>query len=203
MSNDSAELVRCGWCGSDALYCRYHDEIWGRPVSDDRELFEKLCLDGQQEGLSWITILRKQQSYRQAYSDFDPAVLATWGAAQVEQLMQNPGIVRNRLKVESILRNARAYETMREQGESFSRFLWSFVDGQPLQNRWRTLDELPANTRISDAMSKALKKKGFNFVGTTICYAFMQAVGMVNDHLVDCHAHEPCREAAASFSLAG
>lgn len=185
---------RCPWCGTDPLYVAYHDEVWGRPETDDLALFEKLCLDGQQAGLSWITILRKQQNYRQAYDHFDPEKIARYDEARIESLLANPGIIRNRLKVESIIRNARAFLTFRERDESFAGFLWSFVGDQPRQNRWRSFSEVPVSTPESEAMSRALKKAGFNFVGPTIVYAFMQATGMVNDHLVQCPAHEPCRQ---------
>ncbi len=189
---------RCPWCGEDPLYVSYHDEIWGRPETSDQALFEKLCLDGQQAGLSWITILRKQDSYREAYDNFDPEAIARYDDRKIADLLANPGIIRNRLKVESIIRNARAYLEFHERDESFSNFLWAFVDHRPIQNRWRTFAEVPVTTPESEAMSKALKKRGFNFVGPTIIYAFMQATGMVNDHLVHCHAHEPCRELSLS-----
>ncbi|SET42668.1 DNA-3-methyladenine glycosylase I [Marinobacter segnicrescens] len=185
---------RCPWCGNDSLYVDYHDNVWGRPETDDLALFEKLCLDGQQAGLSWITILRKQENYRAAYDNFDPEKIARYGVQKVEALLADPGIIRNRLKVESIIRNARAWLAMEEQGESLSRLLWSFVGGLPIQNRWQSISEVPVTTPEAEAMSKALKQRGFNFVGPTIVYAFMQATGMVNDHLVQCHAHEPCRE---------
>lgn len=185
---------RCPWCGTDPLYVHYHDTVWGRPEYDDLALFEKLCLDGQQAGLSWITILRKQDSYRQAYDNFDPERIVGYDDAKVAELLANPGIVRNKLKVESIIRNARGYLAIRERGDSFSEWLWQFVDGQPVQNRWRSLSEVPVHTPAAEAMSKALKKEGFNFVGPTIVYAFMQATGMVNDHLVGCPAHQACRD---------
>ena len=184
------ELVRCGWVSDDPLYQTYHDEVWGRPVYDAKELFAKLCLDGQQAGLSWITILRKQQSYEAAFANFEPEVIAKFDDAKVEELMQNPGIIRNRLKVNSIIRNAKSYLAFVEQGNDFSTFLWSFVGGEPLINQRQSLAEVPAQTPESEAMSKALKKLGFNFVGPTICYAFMQAVGMVNDHTVDCCCYQ-------------
>ena len=184
------ESGRCPWCGTDPLYVHYHDNVWGRPEYDDRALFEKLCLDGQQAGLSWITILRKQDSYRSAYDNFDPERIVRYGDDKVAELLANPGIIRNRLKVQSIIRNARGYLELRERGHGFADFLWSFVDGQPIQNRWRTLDEVPVTTRESEAMSRALKKQGFTFVGPTIVYAFMQATGMVNDHLTGCFRHQ-------------
>ncbi|MBO6850967.1 MAG: DNA-3-methyladenine glycosylase I [Marinobacter sp.] len=185
---------RCPWCGTDPLYVHYHDTVWGRPEYDELALFEKLCLDGQQAGLSWITILRKQHSYRQAYDDFDPQRIARYDDQKIEELLANPGIIRNRLKVHSIIRNARSFLQLKEQGTDFSEFLWSFVGGKPLQNRWQSFSDVPVTTTEAEAMSRALKKAGFNFVGPTIVYAFMQATGMVNDHLVDCPQHEACRE---------
>ncbi len=190
------ESGRCPWCGTDPLYVHYHDTVWGRPEYDDRALFEKLCLDGQQAGLSWITILRKQHSYRAAYDDFDPEQIVRYGDDKVAELLANPGIIRNRLKVQSIIRNARGYLALRERGQGFADFLWSFVDGRPIQNQWHTLDEVPVTTRESEAMSRALKKQGFTFVGPTIVYAFMQATGMVNDHLAGCPQHQECAQLA-------
>jgi DNA-3-methyladenine glycosylase I len=184
---------RCGWCGTDPLYVDYHDHVWGRPEYDDRALFEKLCLDGQQAGLSWITILRKQAGYRAAYDNFDPVAIAGYDDRKISELLTNPAIVRNRLKIHSVIKNARGYLKMQEQGVPFGQFLWSFVDGQPRQNAWQSLAEVPAQTEQSLALSKALRHYGFNFVGPTIVYAFMQATGMVNDHLVQCPAHEKCR----------
>lgn len=186
--------MRCSWCGEDPIYVEYHDHVWGRPVKDGRLLFEKLCLDGQQAGLSWITILKKQAGYEAAYAQFEPSVIALFDDQKVEQLMLDPKIVRNRLKIKSIIKNAKAYldyETQHGAG-SFSQFLWQFVDGRTKINQWQTIDEVPNTTSESDAMSKALKKLGFSFVGPTICYAFMQAVGMVNDHLVSCPAYKKC-----------
>lgn len=186
------ETGRCPWCGTDPLYLHYHDHVWGRPEYEDLALFEKLCLDGQQAGLSWITILRKQESYRAAYDRFDPEKIVHYDQNRIEQLMANPGIVRNRLKVGSIIRNAHGFMDFREKGESFSEFLWSFVNHQPRQNQWRSLSEVPVTTPEAEAMSKALKKRGFSFVGPVIVYAFMQATGMVNDHLRDCPAWQEC-----------
>ena len=187
---------RCPWCGTDPLYVHYHDTVWGRPEYDNQALFEKLCLDGQQAGLSWITILRKQESYRQAYAGFDPEQIVRFDEDDIARLLADPGIIRNRLKLHSIIRNARGFLALRDQGISFSEFLWQFVDGRPIQNRWQALAEVPVTTPESEAMSKALKKAGFNFVGPTIVYAFMQATGMVNDHLVSCHTHTECRQLA-------
>ena len=191
-SLSSKPPVRCGWCGTDELYCQYHDEEWGVPVYDDQKMFEFLVLEGAQAGLSWITVLRKREAYRKAFDNFDPVKIARYSEAKKAKLLLNPGIIRNRLKIESVVRNARAYLDLQEQGESFSDFLWQFVGGKPKQNRRRTMADIPASTPESDAMSKALKKRGFNFVGSTICYAHMQATGMVNDHLISCHRYEDC-----------
>lgn len=186
-------MTRCGWCGSDPQYQHYHDTVWGRPEFDSRELFKKLCLDGQQAGLSWITILRKQAAYEEAFFDFEPNQMAQMSDDYLAQQMTNRAIVRNRLKLLSLRKNAVAYLSIERHSGAFSEFLWSFVGGSPVQNAWRTLAEVPTETEASRQMSKALKKQGFSFVGPTICYAFMQAVGLVNDHLIDCHCHDPCR----------
>lgn len=186
----------CPWPGEDPLYVDYHDQVWGRPVYDDRELFEKLCLDGQQAGLSWITILRKQESYRAAYAGFEPERIARFDDSDIERLLQDPGIIRNRQKIRSIINNARAYLAYREQHGSFGELLWSFVGGQQIDNRLTAMAQMPTESTESQAMSKALKKLGFSFVGPTICYAFMQAVGMVNDHLVGCPCYPLCRQTA-------
>lgn len=187
-------MTRCGWCGQDPQYQAYHDTVWGRPERDSRELFKKLCLDGQQAGLSWITILRKQAAYEAAFYDFDPERMAQMSDEYLSRQMENTAIVRNRRKLESLRGNARAYLALETEPGAFSEYLWAFVDGVPVQNRWTTLAEVPTETEASRQMSKSLKKQGFSFVGPTICYAFMQAVGMVNDHLVDCHCYEPCRQ---------
>lgn len=184
------EVTRCGWVGKDPIYQKYHDEVWGRPVYDCHELFAKLCLDGQQAGLSWLTILKKQQNYEVAFADFDPAIIATFDNNKIEELLLNPGIVRNRLKVNSIIKNAKGYMKHLEQGNDFSEFLWSFVGGEPKINDFKSSKDFPTQTSESEAMSKELKKMGFNFVGPTICYAFMQAVGMVNDHTTDCFCYQ-------------
>ena len=186
-------LSRCGWCGDDALYVRYHDTEWGVPLKDDRALFEFLVLEGAQAGLAWITVLRKREGYRAAFDGFDPAKVARYSDAKLERLLENPGIIRNRLKVKSARRNAQAFLAVQEEWGSFSDYIWNFVDGRPIQNRWRSLAEVPASTALSDSISKDLRKRGFNFVGTTIVYAHMQATGMVNDHLVDCFRQEECR----------
>jgi DNA-3-methyladenine glycosylase I len=180
---------RCAWCGSDPLYVAYHDQEWGVPLHDDTRLFEFLILEGAQAGLSWLTVLRKRQHYRQAFAGFDAAEVARFGEAEITRLLGDPGIIRNRLKVEAAIRNARAVLAIRATHGSLDRFLWQFVDGHPVQNHWRTLAEVPASTRQSEQLSKELRRLGCNFVGSTICYAFMQAVGMVNDHLVDCFRH--------------
>lgn len=185
-------VKRCTWCGSDPLYVSYHDEEWGVPITDNRELLAKLILDGAQAGLSWITILRKREGYIKAFDNFDPDKMARYSDKKIEKLMQNPAIVRNRLKIESARQNARAYLKIMEGDESFAEFLWKFVDGKPIQNKWQSMKEVPAATPEAEAMSKALKKAGFNFVGPTIVYAFMQAVGMVNDHVTTCHRHKAC-----------
>ena len=180
---------RCTWAGDDPLYTAYHDEEWGVPVHDDRTLFEFLILEGAQAGLSWITILKKRESYRRAFDGFDAARIARYREARVEKLLGNPGIVRNRLKVRSAITNARAFLAVRKEFGSFDRFIWDFVGGAPKVNAWTSLAEVPAKTAESDAMSKELKRRGFKFVGSTICYAYMQAVGMVNDHTVDCYRY--------------
>lgn len=185
MENNTA-LTRCAWAGNDPLYQAYHDGEWGVPVHDDRLLFEFLTLEGAQAGLSWITILRKRAAYQTAFAGFDPETVASFDEAKVAELLGNPGIVRNRLKVASTITNAQAFLKVQEEFGSFDAYQWSFVDGRPIQNSWQSIREVPASTPVSDAMSKDLKKRGFRFVGTTICYAHMQAIGMVNDHTVDC-----------------
>jgi len=188
------EKNRCAWCGTDPLYVAYHDEEWGVPVRDDRKLFEFLLLEGAQAGLAWITILRKREGYRKAYDGFDPVKIARWSDAKIERLLKNPEIVRNRLKVEGARKCARAYlDIVKEEG-SFAEWIWQFVGGKPAVNRFRSLKEIPAQTDEAAAMSKALKKRGFTFVGPTICYAFMQAVGMVNDHVVDCYRYKQVQQ---------
>jgi DNA-3-methyladenine glycosylase I len=182
--------TRCAWAGSDQLYLRYHDTEWGIPVHDDRHLFEMLVLEGAQAGLAWITILRKREGYREAFDYFDPAAMARYGHRRVARLLKNRNIVRNRLKVESALTNARTFLQVQDEQGSFDAYIWGFVDGHPKQNRWKCLSEIPAKTAESTAMSKDLKRRGFKFVGPTICYAFMQATGMANDHLVDCFRHK-------------
>jgi len=182
----SATPTRCAWVGDDPLYRAYHDDEWGVPVHDDNLLFEFLTLEGAQAGLSWLTILRKRSGYRDAFAGFDPEVVARFDEAKVAALLADPGIVRNRLKVESTIINARAFLAVQQEFGSFSAYQWHFVDGRQIRNAWKTIGEVPASTPVSDAMSRDLKQRGFRFVGSTICYAHMQAVGMVNDHTVDC-----------------
>lgn len=188
--------TRCGWCHGDSLYEDYHDSEWGVPLYDDRKLFEFLILEGAQAGLTWITVLRKREAYRRAFDGFDPEKMARYSEKKIEKLLQNPGIIRNRLKIKSAVQNARAYLELRDAGIRFSDFLWQFVDGVPVQNRRRSLKEIPATTPESDKLSKELKKRGFSFVGSTICYAHMQATGMVNDHLIGCLRHRACQALA-------
>ena len=180
---------RCTWCGDDPTYTRYHDQEWGIPVYDDRKLFEMLILEGAQAGLSWITVLRKRPHYRKVFDRFNPVKIAKYNQRKINSLLKDPGIIRNRLKVEGTVKNARAYLELKTEYKSFSDFLWQFVDGDPIQNHWKELKQIPAKTIESEAMSKALQKRGFTFVGPTICYAFMQATGMVNDHTTDCYRH--------------
>ncbi|RLM16261.1 DNA-3-methyladenine glycosidase [Gibbsiella quercinecans] len=180
---------RCGWVTADPLYIDYHDNEWGQPTLSGQALFEMLCLEGQQAGLSWITVLKKRENYRRAFHQFDPQHIAAMTEQDIETLLQNSGIIRHRGKIEAIINNARAYLAMEAAGEDFVAFIWQFVDGKPLLNHWETLAQVPAKTPQSDAMSKALKKRGFKFIGSTTCYAFMQACGLVNDHLTHCICH--------------
>lgn len=179
-------IKRCGWAGSNPRYVRYHDKEWGVPVHDDRILFEFLILEGAQAGLSWSTILNKRDHYCEVFDRFDPQTVAAYDTAKIRSLLQDAGIVRNRRKVEAAIANARAFLTVRQEFGTFDRYIWGFVGGRPIQNAWASIEEIPAESPESVAMSKALKKRGFKFVGPTICYAFMQAVGMVNDHTIDC-----------------
>lgn len=185
--------MRCEWCGDDPLYVSYHDEDWGVPVHDDRKLFEMLILEGAQAGLSWLTILKKRRKYLEAFDNFAVRKIALYDDADLQRLLTNPGIVRNRLKIESTIKNARGVLKIVEEFGSLDAFLWRYVDGIPRQNAWKKLAELPAGTKTSEQMSKDLKRRGFNFVGPTICYALMQSVGMVNDHIVSCFRHEQVR----------
>jgi DNA-3-methyladenine glycosylase I len=193
MIGTHTELTRCTWPGTDPIYVAYHDDEWGVPERDDQKLFEKLILDGAQAGLSWITILRKREGYRKAFDQFDPEKIARYSEKKIEKLLLDPGIVRNRLKINSAVTNAQAYLKLKEGGQSFADYLWQFTGGRTIQNEWTGLKQLPATSAESDAMSKDLKKRGFKFVGSTICYAFMQATGMVNDHIVTCFRHEQCK----------
>lgn len=186
----AGDKKRCKWCGSDPLYVKYHDDEWGVPVRDDRHLFEMLVLEGAQAGLSWLTILRKREGYRRAFDDFDAKRVARYTAAKKRRLLADPGIVRNRLKIDAAVANAKAFLEVQSEFGSFADYIWRFVDGRPVQNRRRRLADLPASTQQSDAMSRDLRRRGFKFVGPTICYAFMQSVGMVNDHTIDCFRYK-------------
>jgi DNA-3-methyladenine glycosylase I len=194
MSKKNHEIVRCEWAANaSALDQEYHDEEWGVPCFDDRKLFEFVILEGAQAGLSWATVLAKRENYRKALDGFDPKKIAKYDDAKVAALLANEGIIRNRLKVASTIGNAKAYLEMVAKHSSFQAYMWQFVDGRPTQNAWKTKAQVPVSTKASDAMSKQLLKDGFKFVGTTICYAYMQAMGMVNDHTTDCDRYEPCK----------
>jgi len=195
--------ARCEWCGSDPLYIAYHDDEWGVPIHDDRLLFEFLILEGAQAGLSWLTILKKRENYRQAFHSFECEHIASYSEADVARLLSDAGIVRNRLKIASAIKNARGVLDIQEEYGSLDSYLWRYVDGIPKQNAWRSMAELPTKTELSDMMSKDLKKRGFNFVGSTICYAFMQAVGMVNDHTTDCFRHKEIKKMGLPNRVAG
>lgn len=191
--------TRCGWAGSDPLYVAYHDEEWGVPEHDERRLFEFLVLEGAQAGLSWITILKKRENYRKAFAGFDPRRVARFDGRKVATLLENPGIVRNRMKIDAAIRNARAFLDVQREHGTFDAYVWQFVGGAPRRNAWRTLRDVPAQTPEAEALSRDLKHRGFGFVGPTICYAFMQATGMVNDHLVSCFRYpHPRRRRGAS-----
>jgi len=187
---NTAELSRCPWCGTDPLYIAYHDQEWGTPLHDDHRLFELLSLEGAQAGLSWITVLRKREAYRQAFDQFDAAKIAAYDDAKIAELMANTGIIRNKLKINAVIQNARAYLVLHSYSGGFDQYLWSFVDGQPIQNTWPVMGTVPASTPISEKMSRDLKQRGFKFVGATICYAYMQSAGLVNDHLITCYRHQ-------------
>jgi DNA-3-methyladenine glycosylase I len=184
------DQIRCAWVSEDPIYQQYHDNIWGRAVVDSQELFAKLCLDGQQAGLSWLTILKKQANYEEAFFNFDPVKISQMNELDVERLMQNKGIVRNRLKINSIIKNAISYLAIEQSGVSFSDFIWQFVEHKTIQNKWKSKLDVPTTSAESDRMAKALKKQGFSFVGSTICYAFMEAVGLINDHTSDCFCYQ-------------
>ena len=178
--------IRCAWAGNDPLYIKYHDTEWGVPLHDDRKLFEFLMLDGFQAGLSWLTILKKRSNYRKAFDRFDPEKIAVYDLCKLKALLSDRGIVRNKLKIEAAIQNARAFLSVQKEFGSFNDYIWQFTGGKTIKNAWKTMADIPAQTNVSAAMSKDLKKRGFKFVGPTICYAFMQAAGMVNDHVVDC-----------------
>ncbi len=188
------QIIRCDWAGDQPIYIDYHDKEWGTPVYDSLHLFAMLILEGAQAGLSWITILKRRQGYYQCFDELNPQKMAQYDQAKVAMLLQDSRIIRNKLKVNAAIGNAKAFIEMKQQSIDFSQFLWQFVDEKPIQNSWKTMQDIPVNTTQSDAMSKALKKAGFKFVGSTICYAFMQAVGMVNDHLVDCFCYQKCKK---------
>ncbi len=191
-------MNRCAWCTADPAYQAYHDEEWGVPAHDDRRLFEMLVLEGAQAGLSWLTILKKRQAYRRAFDDFVVEKVARYGPTQIQRLLNDSGIVRNRLKIESAIGNAGAFLNVQSEFSSFDAYIWRFIGGAPRQNAWTSLSQIPARTEESDAMSKDLKKRGFNFVGSTTCYAFMQTVGMVNDHVTDCFRYAQVAQLARS-----
>ena len=188
----SKNIVRCPWGESHPLYVVYHDKEWGVPQHDDQKLFEMLILEGAQAGLSWLTILKKRNAYRLAFSRFNPCKVARYDTRKIERLLANDGIIRNRLKIKAAITNARAFLAVQEEFSSFDRYIWQFVDGHPKQNAWKTLEQIPGRTKESDAVSQDLKHRGFKFVGSTICYAHMQASGMVNDHLVSCFRYRQC-----------
>ncbi len=192
---DHPDVTRCGWVPpDDRLYCYYHDTEWGRPIRDSKALFSKLIQDGQQAGLSWITILRKRDNLLKAYDGFDPDIVAEYGPADIRRLLDNPGLIRSKLKINAAITNAQIYLDMRRDGIDFSEFLWDFVGGAPIQNEWKEFKDAPVQSPESEAMSKDLKKRGFKFVGPVILYAFMQAVGMINDHSTDCHVYGDCQD---------
>lgn len=188
------EIKRCNWCGTNPLYVKYHDKEWGVPVYNDRLLFEFLVLEGAQAGLSWITILKRRKGYFEAFDRFDVQKVAKYGKRKITSLLKDPGIIRNRLKIHSAVNNAKAFIKVQEEFGSFSKYQWQFVKGKPIQNSWKSMKQLPATTKISDSFSKDLKKRGFSFVGSTIIYAHMQAVGMVNDHTVDCFRYKQVKK---------
>lgn len=183
------DKVRCGWCGDTEIYQHYHDTEWGVPCRDDKVLFEFLILESAQAGLSWLTVLKKRENYRKAFAGFDPQKVARFNSRSIERLLGDSGIIRNRQKIEAAINNARKFIDVQEKFGSFSNYIWAFVDDEPIVNRWQALAELPASTPLSDKISKEMKQRGFKFFGSTICYAHMQATGMVNDHLVDCFRH--------------
>jgi DNA-3-methyladenine glycosylase I len=190
----SKDVVRCEWCNSEEIYKKYHDKEWGVPLHSDRKLFEFLILEGAQAGLSWITVLKKRKSYRQVFDQFDFNKVADYKENKIKSLLNNPGIIRNQLKIRGTVKNAQAFIKVREEFGTFNKYIWQFTGGRTIQNSWKSLKEIPAETAESQQMSKDLKKRGFTFVGPTICYAFMQAVGMVNDHVTDCHRYKELKK---------
>jgi DNA-3-methyladenine glycosylase I len=203
-SAEKAEKKRCGWARlSNPRYLKYHDEQWGVPLHDDRKLFEMVVLEGQQAGLSWETILNKRENFRKAFDGFDPRRVARFGEGRVRKLLRDAGIIRNRMKIRAAIANARAFLEVHREFGSFDRYIWNFTGGKPVQNRWHSLRQVPPKTAASDAMSEDLKQRGFRFVGSTICYAFMQAVGMVNDHITGCFRHREIRSSAGGTRAAG
>lgn len=186
--------IRCSWVDQDHLMIEYHDKEWGVPVHDDNKLFEFLILEGVQAGLSWKTILKKRENYRDAFDSFDPGKIAKYGSSKIDELLKNTGIIRNKLKINAAISNANAYLDVQEEFGSFNRYIWGFVGGEPLQNNWEKVNDIPSSTRASENMSLDLKRRGFKFVGPTICYSFMQAVGMVNDHLIGCYRHSELKK---------
>jgi len=188
------EIKRCEWCEGEDIYTKYHDKEWGVPLHSDRKLFEFLILEGVQAGLSWITVLKKRETYREVYDRFDFNKVAKYKEAKIQSLLKNPGIIRNKLKIHASVKNAQAFINVREEFGTFNKYIWQFTGGQTIQNSWKSLKEIPAQTEISLLMSKDLKKRGFTFVGPTICYAFMQAIGMVNDHVIACHRYKNLNE---------
>lgn len=192
LSKTKDNQSKCEWCLGDPLYESYHDNEWGVPCFNDQTLFEFLVLESAQAGLSWITILRKRENYRQVFDNFDVETIAQFDQKKVDQLLQNPGIIRNKLKIHSTISNAKLYLTLQQQHGSFANYLWAFVDGKPIQNKWVNFSEVPAFTPLAETISKDMKKKGFKFFGKTICYAYMQAIGMVNDHTTSCFRYKEC-----------
>jgi DNA-3-methyladenine glycosylase I len=197
--NEDKMQKRCEWAGSDPLYIEYHDNEWGVPVHDDRKIFEMLVLEGAQAGLSWLTVLRKRENYRKAFDNFDPRKVAQYDSKKLQELLANEGIIRNNLKIHSAIQNARAFLEVQKEFGSFDAYIWQFVGGRPIRNSWKSLSELPAQTAESEAMSKDLKRRGFGFVGPTICYAHMQATGMVNDHVVTCFRYKEVERMTSRF----
>ena len=184
--NSGSDIIRCPWCLNDDDYKKYHDREWGKPLKNSQKLFEFLVLDGAQAGLSWLTILKRREGYRRAFDGFDPEIMARYGEKDIKRLLGDAGIIRNKMKIASAIGNARAYLDMRDAGKDFSKWLWNWVDNKPIINRWKTLEQIPASTELSERISKELKKLGFSFVGPTIVYAFIQASGLVNDHIISC-----------------